>query len=316
MNIIFAVALGVFGVTLCIGYLLNLFFARKNPAVQRLHKFVTEDHEKRQKQGNPIPGGRIRPTLVKVLQSMSELMPVREQYASGLRLSLLQAGILRNDAAKTFASTQVVLAGILSVLGLFMAFSMNRGLFASLMFICGFALFGYYLPMIWLRGRIGSRKKQIICGLPDALDLMVVCVEAGLGLNATLLRVGQELSRHCPAVSEELLLVNREMRTGISRHDALRHLSQRNPVDDVQSFVAVLIQTDKLGSSMSRTLRTQSDSLRTKRRQRAEESAAKTSIKLLFPLVFFILPSLFVVLLGSGIIQAIKAFSGAGTSLP
>ena len=170
--------------------------------------------------------------------------------------------------------------------------------------------------MIWLRGRIRSRKKQIISGLPDALDLMVVCVEAGLGLNATLLRVGQELSRHCPAVSQELLLVNREMRTGVSRHDALRHLSQRNPVDDVQSFVAVLIQTDKLGSSMSRTLRTQSDSLRTKRRQRAEEAAAKTSIKLLFPLVFFILPSLFVVLLGSGIIQAIKAFSGAGTSMP
>jgi tight adherence protein C len=241
-------------------------------------------------------------------------MPVNEQYTKGVRLSLLQAGIYRLDAAKIFASVQLVSTVLFLGLGITLAVAMQRGILASLLLTMMLAFFGYYVPLVWLKRAISHRKKQVIRGLPDALDLMVVCVEAGLGLNAALLRVGEELGRHCPAVSQEFMLVNREMRAGVSRHDALRHLAQRNPVEDVQSFVAILIQTDKLGSSMSKTLRTQSDSLRGKRKQRAEEAAAKTSIKLLFPLVFFILPSLFVVLLGPGILQVIKAFSG--NSLP
>ncbi len=314
MNMILAMSMAIFGVTLLIGYGIARIFRRNNPALQRLNKYITEDQKRLRAQGDKQKTGRFRPTLVHVIQSVSDIMPVSDQYTKSLKLSLLQAGYMRKDAAKIFASVQMIIGGLLLLCGIMMAIALHRNLMGSVAIALMFGAFGYYVPQVWLKGNIKRRKGQIIAGLPDALDLMVVCVEAGLGLNAALLRVGEELERHCPVVSQEFLLVNHEMRAGISRQDSLRHLADRCPVDDVQSFVAVLIQTDKLGSSMARTLRTQSDSLRSKRKQRADEAAAKTSIKLLFPLVFFILPSLFVVLMGPGILQVIKAFSG--TDMP
>ncbi|MBC7188381.1 MAG: type II secretion system F family protein [Calditrichaeota bacterium] len=312
MDLIVATGLATFGITLLLGYGLYMLFTKRSPVIQRIHRFVQEDYAVREKEGT-VPGvDRLRPAMVRVLERISQSRPLSEKKLQGLRLELMQAGVMRTDAVHIFVGARIVLTLLLGLAGMSMAAAAHKPAVVSLAIITMFSSTGYILPQLWLRSQINRRKKAIVRGLPDALDLMVVCVEAGLGLNAALLRVGEELKLHCPVVSEEFLMVTKEMRAGISRQDALRHLAERNPVEDIQSFVAILIQTDRLGSSMAKTLRAQSDSLRTRRRQRAEEAAAKTSIKLLFPLVFFILPALFVVLLGPGLLQVIKVFSSGG----
>jgi tight adherence protein C len=168
------------------------------------------------------------------------------------------------------------------------------------------ALFGFLLPVTFVRWKVIKRREQITDALPDALDLIVVCVEAGLGLNAAFVKVSEEFLLSSPILSEEFDIVNREMVAGKPRQEALRALSDRTGVEEVMSLVAMLIQTENLGTSLAQSLRVHSDSLRTKRRQRAEEAAAKTTIKLVFPLVFLLFPALFVVILGPGVIQIIK----------
>jgi tight adherence protein C len=165
---------------------------------------------------------------------------------------------------------------------------------------------GYLLPGFVLRRKIKKRQELITDSLPDALDLLVVCVEAGLGLNAAFVKITEEFKLSSPALSEEFDIVNREMVAGKPRQEALRALADRTGVEDVQSLVAMLIQTEKLGTSLSQSLRVHSDSLRTRRRQRAEEAAAKTTIKLVFPLVFLMFPALFIVILGPGVLQIIN----------
>jgi tight adherence protein C len=165
---------------------------------------------------------------------------------------------------------------------------------------------GFLLPDFVLRRKIRKRQEVITDSLPDALDLLVVCVEAGLGLNAAFVKITEEFKLSSPALSEEFDIVNREMVAGKPRQEALRALADRTGVEDVQSLVAMLIQTEKLGTSLSQSLRIHSDSLRTRRRQRAEEAAAKTTIKLIFPLVFLMFPALFIVILGPGVLQIIN----------
>ena len=174
------------------------------------------------------------------------------------------------------------------------------------------AILGLRLPNLWLGSRMRARQRAIAAGLPDTLDLMVVCVESGLCLDAALNRISDELVSVYPEISEELVLVNLEMRAGSSRADALRNLGMRTGVDDVKSLAARLVQSDRFGTSIARSLRTHADTLRNRRRQRAEEAAAKTTVKLLFPLVFFIFPALFVVLLGPA---AIKVFQVLGANV-
>ncbi|HWS15951.1 MAG TPA: type II secretion system F family protein, partial [Candidatus Methylomirabilis sp.] len=142
--------------------------------------------------------------------------------------------------------------------------------------------------------------------LPDALDLLTVCVEAGLGINSAFIRIAEEFRLSCPTLSEEFDIVNREMVAGKPRMDALRALADRTGVEDVKSLVAMLVQTERLGTSLAQSLRVHSDSLRVRRRQRAEEAAAKTTIKLVFPLVFLLFPSLFIVILGPGVLQILR----------
>lgn len=165
---------------------------------------------------------------------------------------------------------------------------------------------GYVSPILYLKVRIRKRQEEITDALPDALDLLVVCVEAGLGINASFVKITEEFHLSHPVLSQEFDVVNREMVAGKPRQDALRALADRTGVEDVQSLVAMLIQTEKLGTSLARSLRVHSDSLRTKRRQRAEEAAAKTTIKLVFPLVFLMFPALFIVVLGPGFITILK----------
>ena len=149
--------------------------------------------------------------------------------------------------------------------------------------------------------------------LPDALDMLVVSVEAGLGLNQAMVRVAEEIDRLSPVLSEQMSLVNLEIRAGTSREESLRNLGERTGLADISSLVGMLIQTDRFGTSVAQALRIHADTMRTKRRQRAEEAAAKTTIKLIFPLVFCIFPAMFVVILGPALIQIMEALKGFGS---
>jgi tight adherence protein C len=169
--------------------------------------------------------------------------------------------------------------------------------------------FGFFLPRFMLKRMIKARQQRIKLGLPDALDLTVICVEAGLALDQALMRVGTDLHHAHPELSDEFHLVNLEMRAGKPRAEALRNLVERTGVDDLRSLVGTLIQTDRFGTSIAQALRVHSDSLRTERRQRAEEQAAKTTIKMVIPLVLFVLPSIIFVTLGPAIIELIRTLA-------
>src|SRR6185295_4971215 len=165
---------------------------------------------------------------------------------------------------------------------------------------------GAALPDLWLRSAIVKRKEAIQLALPDAMDLAVIAVEAGLGLDQALMRVGDEIKIAHPELSDELRLRNLEVNMGRSRSDALRNLAERTGVEDLKALIAILIQTDKFGTSVGQALRVFSESLRTKRRQRAEEQAAKLAIKMVIPMVIFIFPGVFIVVLGPAFIAIIR----------
>ena len=170
------------------------------------------------------------------------------------------------------------------------------------------AVVGYLLPELWLVWRVQARQHRLRQALPDALDMLVICVEAGLGLDQAIMRVAQELRIAHPQLSEELQLVNMEMRVGKTRLEALRELARRTGVEDIKALVAMLIQTERFGTSVAQSLRVHSDDLRMKRRQRAEEMSAKTTVKMVPPLVLFIFPALMVVILGPAVITLMRQF--------
>jgi tight adherence protein C len=222
----------------------------------------------------------------------------------------MHAGYRQPNAAAVFWGLRVVLA-----LGLF-SFAMLIGpllllpTIAVLMGALYFGGIGWVGPVLVLRSKKKARQKEIQKALADALDLLVICVEAGLGLNQALLRVADEIKHVSKVLSLELALVNVEIRAGAAREEALRNLADRTGVDDLRTLVTILIQTDRFGTSVARSLRIHSDTLREKRRQRAEEAAAKTAIKMVFPLVFCIFPALFVVIIGPGLIMIFRALTG------
>lgn len=170
----------------------------------------------------------------------------------------------------------------------------------------GGAACGYFAPVVWLRKATAARKDAIQRAIPDALDLLVVCVEAGLGLDQAIGRVGEEVTRAHAELSDELHLLALELRTGVSRQEALRNLAQRTDLEDVRGLVALLVQTDRFGTSIGQALRVHADSMRTTRRLKAEEQAAKLPVKLLIPLIFFIFPSIFIVVIGPAAIKAVR----------
>lgn len=235
----------------------------------------------------------------------SKIRPDSEEEISNTRKLMLQAGFRRYNAPLVYLGLKVFLAVLFPVL-----FWVSRVFiaqyFSHAFFIVGsllLCLCGFYLPNLLLMMRISARKEKILEGFPDALDLMVVCVEAGMGLDAAINRVGEEMRLRNYALSEEFRVLSLELRAGKLRRDALRNLALRTGLDDVHSLMTLLIQTDKFGTSIAQALRVHSDSIRTKRYQRAEEIAAKLPVKLVFPLVLFIFPALFVVIVGPAIIK-------------
>jgi tight adherence protein C len=226
-----------------------------------------------------------------------------------LKWELAQAGFRHLEARSIFAGARV-LSTMVIALGATLAVWGFRLKPQELALVVGAATaVGYMVPMLFIHARQSSRQTDITQSLPDALDLLVICVEAGQGLNAALIKVGKEMAFTSQALSDDLMLVNNEMRAGISRTQALRNLSLRTGVDDVRSLVAVMIQSDRFGTSVAQALRIHAGSLRMRRRQRAEEKARKAPIKLLFPLVFCIFPELLVVILAPGMLQLFRALS-------
>ncbi|MEJ5364654.1 MAG: type II secretion system F family protein [Desulfosoma sp.] len=225
------------------------------------------------------------------------------------RRKFLQAGFRSETAVAVYWGMRVLLAVALCLgfLALRVAvFKLMPAAWTTVIAVLA-ALVGFYLPTLWLALRIAWRRERIHRGLPDALDLLVVCVEAGLGLDAALARVGDELALTNKVLSDEFKLYGLELRAGKPRREALRNLSLRTDLPDMKSLVTLLIQTDKFGTSVAQTLRVYADSIRTTRRQKAEEMAAKIPVKLVFPLILFILPALFVVLAGPAAISIFRA---------
>ncbi|NMG28614.1 type II secretion system F family protein [Aromatoleum evansii] len=225
--------------------------------------------------------------------------------ASTLRARFLHAGIRNPSAPLAFFGIKTVLALGLPLVAYFAVLISTpelqfQGMLLTVLFA---AAIGYYLPNIVLNRLIFLRQREIFETFPDALDLMTVCVEAGLGVEAALVRVADEMQHKSEALAEELHLVTLELRAGLERARALRNLAMRTGVEEVEGFVAMIIQAERFGTSIAASLRVHSDMLRTRRRQRAEEAAAKIALKLLFPLIFCIFPSLMLVLLGPAMIQ-------------
>jgi tight adherence protein C len=244
-----------------------------------------------------------------LMARLAGFMPNSDGDAS-IRDGLIEAGFRRPGAVSVFLGAKLAFALLLPLLFVSTVVAMGGNLSAQVLPGIGFAVLGFYLPTLYLWDKASRRKLEITQNLPDALDLMVVCVEAGLGLDAAMVKVAHEVELTSPVLSGELSLVNREIRTGAARVDALRHLARRTGVQDVQSLVAVLVQTDRLGTSVAAALRAQADSLRVRRRQRAEEQAHKTGVKLVFPLVLCIFPGLLVILLAPGMLRVIRALGG------
>lgn len=237
-----------------------------------------------------------------VLRQLGRMVRRSPKELSRVELKLVQAGIRRRDAPTLFIGVQASL--VTSFLVAFGVAGLLRRNFFLWVILSVFL--GSLLPDVCLALMVRLRKERIQIALPDALDMLVVCVEAGLGLDQALLRVGQELRANHPDLSDELRLMNLELNAGKSRAEALRNLARRTEVEDLRALVAVLIQTDRFGTSIADSLRVFSDSLRTKRRQRAEEAAAKMGVKMIPPLFFFILPATFAVVVGPAIIGIAK----------
>jgi tight adherence protein C len=248
----------------------------------------------------------VKKYFLKIVDPLGSLIkPKGEQDIYKMKKGLVRAGYRKSNAMMIYYGMKVLFAILLPVGLLFFKVFLTKAMpFVSFMtFSIVMALIGYFLPNYWLTLVTAQRKSKIMEGFPDALDLMVVCVEAGMGLDAAIFRAGREIELKNKVISEEFKLLSLELRAGKTRREALRNLAMRIDLEDVNSLISLLIQTDRFGTSIAQALRVHSDSMRDKRHQMAEEIAAKLPVKLVFPLIMFIFPSLFVVLLGPAAIR-------------
>ncbi len=236
--------------------------------------------------------------VAKVLKQVGAKVPRSPSEMGKLRLRLVQAGYRSDEALPIFFGVRLAFAVFA-----FLLLSTPIIVRPNLMLALGSLLLGYLMPGIVLAKMAKRRQHRLRLSLADALDLLVVSVEAGLGLDQALQRVGEELAFAYPDLADELRLVNLELRAGKPRIEALRNLTERTGVEDIGGLVTMLVQTDRFGTSIAQSLRVHSDTLRTKRRQRAEEAAAKTGVKMVFPLVFCIFPAIWVVAIGPAAIK-------------
>lgn len=250
-------------------------------------------------------------TLVRVVDPISRLsLPSAGWEKSPLQRKFINAGWRNPDAPKIYFAIKTILTfGIPLVLYLIFATLIDpeKRILLLLILLVGSAI-GYYLPNIVLSNAVMKRQREVFETFPDSLDLLTICMEAGLSFDQALGKVANEISIKSKTLSEELGLVMMEMRSGFSRERALRNLAMRTGVEDVDTLATMVIQSERFGTSIGDSLRVQSDNLRSKRRLKAEEAAAKIALKLLFPLIFFLFPMLFIVIMGPAVLQIFKTF--------
>ncbi len=247
--------------------------------------------------------------MVKFLGQLGQANKPKDQVAiSRLKAKLAMAGYRNQQASVVFFGTRIFLAVLLGVIFLIAGSDamQDKDTMTYILALLGCMVVGFYAPQVWLSSSISSRKERLVNGFPDSLDLMVVCVEAGLGLDQAISRVGQEVKGAHPDLGDEFMLLNLELRAGLSREQGLRNLVNRTDLEDIRSLVALLIQTDRFGTSIGQALRVHSNSMRLKRRLKAEEKGAQLPVKLMIPLILFIFPALMVVIMGPGAINLMR----------
>jgi tight adherence protein C len=246
-------------------------------------------------------------SIVTFLQQIGAKVPSSDVEVASLRMLLIRGGFRSEHALPVFYGIRTICTAALLVLCLIATVRMESANASLNVIMIGFgAVVGWILPKMFLERKVKSRQEILRLSLPDALDLLVVSVEAGLGLDMAIQHVARELQVSHPQLSEELSLVTLEMRAGKRRSDALRNLADRSGEGEIRKLVAILVQSDRFGTSMGESLRTHSDFLRNRRRQEAEERAGKVGVKLVFPIFFFILPSMLIVAAGPGLLQVFK----------
>ena len=275
---------------------------RKSILSQRLEDLIPE---KSVRAAQPTESGTWEYKLRRIGEAVQ--LPAREQSKY---TRLLVAAGYRRDSVYLFFGSKILLACALPALLLFLYTASGQARFSAqaILLLAASAISGYLLPSYWLYARKRNRQEQIFHSLPDILDLVTVCVEAGLSMDAALIKATETPQFDDDPLAREIKIATMEIRAGKPRIEALKDMAERTMVDDLKSFVAMLSQTERFGTSLSRALRSHADSLRTKRRQIAEETAAKTTIKMIFPLILFIMPALLVVILGPAIVQITKIF--------
>jgi tight adherence protein C len=296
---IWAITIGTFlaTVTVCVT-LYYAFASGESGIVRRLSRLAdTPGTEPREAFAE-----KQKERVQEVLVSVGKLVPGGTQ--SRAQLMIIRAGYRNPNVILIIRGLKVLLPIALVGAVYFSDFYLSN----PFVIFAGALIAGVLLPEMWIMWRISARQHRIRRGLPDALDLLVICVEAGLGIDQAMMRVSQELKVVHRELSEELQLVNLEMRVGKSRIEALRELARRTGLDDIKALVAMLAQTERFGTSISQSLRVHSDDLRVRRRQRAEEMSAKTTVKMVPPLVLFIFPALMIVILGPAILIIMRQF--------
>lgn len=301
ITLIIAIAAVFIGVLVVAAFASHAVMERRTPERQRLRQLTAPDSERQ----------LVRTEKDLVVNEDAEVMRVKTfvpkspKDISRLRRRLMRAGYRTVPPVVIYFWAEITLPLVLG-LGTLLFMGIQSGwLLAAFL-----AVVGYLTPGLVLARLIAARKQELQNGLPDALDLLIVCVEAGSSLDQGVLKTSEELYVSYPKLADELRTLNIEVRAGKPRIEAFRNLATRTGLDDVRALVAMLVQTDRFGTSIAEALRTLAQTLRTKRRQRAEERAAKIGVKLVFPLVFFLFPAFYVVTLGPAIIQFVRVFFG------
>ena len=271
-----------------------LLISARSPVTARLMR-VAGGHEASTEEPRLRLAGRLLEQISSLVAPIRRALGMAESADAARRLAL--AGYRKPQAAELFYATKLFAPVVAAVLA---GFVIRTDVFFWFVIL---AAVGFLLPDLWLTSAVARRREAVRLSLPDALDLLVICMEAGLGLDQAMIRVGREMTMSHPQLSDELMLINLEQRAGKPRLEAWRNMADRTDLEVVRSFVSMLMQTERFGTPISKSMSTFADSLRLKRRQKAEELAARTTIKMLFPLALFIFPSMFIVLLAPAVIS-------------
>jgi tight adherence protein C len=300
-DLLFAMAAVFVAVALLTGALVATVAGRYSPARRRLEGVAGGSSATPGVTQGPLTLEDVDPVLARA----TRFIPKSPKQMNRLQRRLMRAGYRGALPTVLYTMSELLLPLALGAIPIYFLGLRQGGILGFLV-----GVIGYLLPSFWLSRKTELRKKQISNGLPDALDLLIVCVEAGLGLDQAIAKASEELALSHPALAEELRTITTEMRAGKPRLEAFKNFAERTKVDDVRALVSMLVQTDRFGTSIAQALRTQAEVSRTKRRQRAEERAQKLGVKLVFPLVFCLFPAMYVVTLGPAIIKFVRFFGG------